>query len=76
MTEKRGEYKGEVKPSEILDLDFDAKVKMLESIVRQLLELRVEFATVSGRYAELKANITVLSQVKSALQSAIRAEQG
>jgi hypothetical protein len=50
---------------DLLALDYDAKVKM---------PIRLEFASVSGRYAELRANITVLKEVKSALQSAIRAE--
>ena len=68
------EIKPEYNAGDILALDYDSKVKMLENIVRELLELRVEFATISGKYAELRANITVLSQVKSALQSAIRAE--
>ena len=61
---------------DLLALDYDAKVKMLERIVSELLALRLEFASVSGRYAELKANVTVLKEVKSALQSAIRAEGG
>ena len=58
----------------ILGLDLDSKIKMLESIADQLLNLQVEFAPVAGRYAELRAQLEVLKQVKSALQSAIRAE--
>jgi len=46
----------------------------LQAICQQLLDVRLEFAQVSGRYAELRATITVLKEVKSALQSAIRAE--
>jgi len=60
---------------DLLALDYDAKVKLLEMVVQQLLNLRLEFASVSGRYAELRANVQVLREVKSALQSAIRAEQ-
>jgi hypothetical protein len=59
---------------DLLALDYDGKVKLLEQIVRELLDLQLEFATVSGRHAELRANLTVLKEVKSALQSAIRAE--
>jgi hypothetical protein len=70
MSESKAEYNA----GDILALDYDSKVKMLENIIRELLQLRVEFAQVSGKYAELRANITVLSQVKSALQSAIKAE--
>ena len=55
-------------------LDYDAKVKALQMIAGDILALKVEFATISGRYAELKAQLTVLKEVKSALQSAIRAE--
>jgi hypothetical protein len=72
MSEPKADYNA----GDILALDYDSKVKMLESIVRELLQLRVEFAQVSGRFAELRAQITVLREVKSALQSAIKAEQG
>lgn len=60
--------------TDILALDYDGKVKLLERVTMEMLTLKVEFARVSGRYAELRANIEVLKQVKSALQSAIRAE--
>jgi len=64
----------ELSDVDLLSLDYDGKVKLLEAITRELLNLRLEFAQISGRNAELKANIEVLKQVKSALQSAIRAE--
>jgi len=60
---------------EIIGLSLDEKVKMLEAIVQELLSIKIEYGQVSGRNAELKAQITVLSMVKSALQSSIRAEQ-
>jgi len=59
---------------DFLALDYDAKVKMLQQVAGEMLSLKMEFATVSGRYAELRANLQVLKEVKSALQSAIRAE--
>lgn len=59
---------------DLLALDYDAKVKVLQMVAQELLDLRLEVAQVSGRYAELRANIQVLREVKSALQSAIRAE--
>jgi len=59
---------------DLIALDYDGKVKTLQAICQQLLDVRLEFAQVSGRYAELRATITVLKEVKSALQSAIRAE--
>ena len=62
------------KRSEILGLDLAGEITMLEKIADQILDLQVDLATVAGRYAELRANLEVLKQVKSALQSAIRAE--
>ncbi len=59
---------------DILSLDYSGKITLLERIAQAILDLQVEFAQISGRYAELKANIEVLKQVKSAIQSAIRAE--
>ena len=59
---------------DIIGLDLDQKVKMLEMIAQNLLDLQIEFATIAGRFAELRATIEVQKQVKSALQSAIKAE--
>jgi hypothetical protein len=59
---------------DLLALDYDAKVKILQMVAGEILALKVEFAKVSGRYAELRAELQVLKEVKSALQSAIRAE--
>ena len=61
---------------DLLALDYDGKVKLLERVTQELLNLRLEFATMSGRYNELRANLMVLREVKSALQSAIKAEGG
>jgi hypothetical protein len=59
---------------DMLALDYDGKVKLLERVTQELLNLRVEYARVSGRAAELNANLHVLREVKSALQTAIKAE--
>jgi hypothetical protein len=59
---------------DLLALDYDGKVKLLERVTQELLNLRIEYAKVSGRTAELNANLHVLREVKSALQTAIRAE--
>lgn len=59
---------------ELIALDYDGKVKVLQAVAQELLDCKLEFAQVSGRYAEIRANIQVLKEVKSALQSAIRAE--
>ena len=60
--------------TDIVALDYDGKVKLLQRVAGEMLALQVEFAQVSGKYAEMRANIQVLREVKSALQSAIRAE--
>jgi len=59
---------------DLLALDYDAKVKLLERVIGELLALQMEYAQISGRHAELRAQLEVIKQVKSALQSAIRAE--
>jgi len=59
---------------DIVALDYDGKVKTLQAVASEILKLKVEFARISGRYAELRAELQVLKEVKSALQSAIRAE--
>ena len=61
---------------DILSLDHDGKVKLLERVAEEMLDIRMEYATVAGRHAELSATLTVLREVKSALQSAIKAEGG
>lgn len=60
--------------TDLLALDYAGKVELLERVTQEMLDLRLEFARVSGKAAELRANMEVLKQVKSALQSAIRAE--
>ena len=65
---------GELSDVDLLALDYDAKVKLLESVAKELLAMRLEFAALSGRHAELRANLQVLREVKSALQTAIKAE--
>jgi hypothetical protein len=60
--------------TDLLSLDYGGKVELLERVTQELLDLRLEYASISGKAAELRANIEVLKQVKSALQSAIRAE--
>jgi len=65
---------GELNDVDLLALDYDGKIKLLERVAQEIISKRVEFAKISGRYAELRAELTVLKEVKSALQSAIRAE--
>jgi len=63
------------KKSEIAGLSYGDKVLLLEKICGELLDLKVEYAEVAGKNATIRANLEVLKQVKSALQSAIKAEQ-
>lgn len=60
---------------DLLQIDYDGKVRLLERVVKELLDVRLKFARLAGEYAEMRANIQVLKEIKSALQSAIRAEQ-
>lgn len=60
--------------TDLLSLDYDGKVKMLQMVAQELLNVRLKFARLAGEYAEMRANIQVLKEVKSALQSALRAE--
>jgi hypothetical protein len=59
---------------DILSLDYGGKLAMLEKVGQEILNLQIEFGTIAGRYAELKAQLEVLKQVKSVLQSTIKAE--
>ena len=59
---------------DVIALDYDMKIKLLERIAQEILNKRIEFARISGRYAELKAEIQILKEGKSAIQSALKAE--
>jgi hypothetical protein len=60
--------------TEILSLDYEGKIQMLQQIAQEMLNFRMEYAKMSGREAEIRANLTVLKEVKSAIQSALKAE--
>ena len=51
---------------DLLALDYDGKVKLLEAVTRELLDLRLEFATISGRHAELRANLQATAEQDAA----------
>jgi len=63
------------KKSEIAGLSYGDKVLLLEKICGELLDLKVEYAEIAGKNATIKANLEVLKQIKSALQSSLRAER-
>ena len=60
--------------ADLLVLDYDGKIKLLQQVAGEILSLKMAIAQVSGRHAELRAQLMVLKEVKSAMQSAIRAE--
>lgn len=59
---------------DILALDYDGKVRLLERVAMEMLDVKLEYAKVAGKAAELGAVLLVLREVKSALQTAIKAE--
>ena len=64
-----------IKKVEILTLDYDQKIKMLETLAQELLNQRVEFAELSGEYYRAKTEIQVLNSAIRAIQSALSAEK-
>ena len=61
-------------PQEVVALDYGGKQDMLLLIAGRILELKNEFVHVSGRYAEIKAELDALKHVSSVVQSALKAE--
>jgi len=57
------------------ELTYHEKAVWLEKIAQELVEIVAEYAPLAGRVAELKAQIMVRREIKSALQSALRAER-
>ena len=58
---------------DLVNMDDTMKIELLEAIAVRYLELRTEFIQVSGRNAQLKAEMSLLGAAKSATQSALRA---
>lgn len=65
----------DLSPQEVVSMDYGAKQDLLLLIGGRVLELKSEFVSVSGRYAEIKAELDALKHVSSVIQSAIKAEQ-
>ena len=55
-------------------MEFAEKMAELESIVLELRELQVPFAEISAEYSRMRAQINVLKERKSAIQSALKYE--
>jgi len=60
---------------ELIEMDYGQKQDMLLVIAQRVLDLKTEFVSVSGRYAEIKAELDALKHVASMLQSELRATQ-
>lgn len=65
----------ELTPQEVVALDYGQKQDLLLMIAGRVLELKAEFVQVSGRYAEIRAELDALKHVSSVIQSALKAEQ-
>ena len=66
----------------IYSLDYDTKVKLLEQTVAEMVKMKEELANKSKTYFQAKAEYDImnkqydyLKELKSGLQSAIKAEQ-
>ena len=70
----------ELKPADLsqtdlLSLDYGQKQDIMLSIGQRMLDLKTEFVTISGRYAEIKAELETLRHVKQIIQSDLKATQ-
>ena len=61
-------------PAEVVAMDYGQKQDLLLLIGGRVLELKTEFVKVSGRHAEIKAELDALKHVSSVVQSALKAE--
>ena len=67
--------------ADVYSLDYDTKVKMLEQTIAEMVAIKGELAqksreffTVKAEFDTIKAQFDYLRELKSGLQSAIRAE--
>ena len=65
----------ELTPADVVAMDYGQKQDLLLMIAGRILELKGEFVKVSGRYAEIKAEIDALKHVASMIQSELKATQ-
>lgn len=66
----------------IYSLDYDTKVKLLEQVVDEMVKMKSDLAKESetyfqakARYDTMKQKFEYLKELKSGLQTAIKAEQ-
>jgi len=60
---------------ELISLDYGQKQDMLLIIGQKMLDLKTEYVKVSGRYAEIKAELDLLKHTKQVIQSDLKATQ-
>ena len=65
----------DLSPQEVVGLDYGQKQDLLLMIAGRILQLKKEFVQVSGRYAEIKAELDALKHVSSVIQSELKATQ-
>lgn len=73
----------ELKPADnIYSMDYDTKVKLLEQVVDEMVRMKHEltdkaaqYFTVKAEYDTMKQKFDYLKELKSGLQTAIKAEQ-
>jgi hypothetical protein len=61
--------------TDLVALDYGAKQDMLLLIAQRMLDIKTELITVSGRYAEIKAEIDMLKHAGQFIQSELKATQ-
>ena len=83
-TRKHGNYgMTDLKPTDnIYSLDYDTKVKLLEQVVNEMVQMKQDIADksavffqVKAEYDTMKQKFDYLKELKSGLQTAIKAEQ-
>ena len=66
----------ELSEDEMRQLDYDGLLRLLEGISFRMLSEGKEFAKIAGVHAELQARQRVYREVKTGIQSALRARMG
>ena len=61
--------------AELVSMDYGQKQDYLLKIGQEMLGLKEEFVHVSGRYAEIKAHLDLLKNIKQVIQSDLKATQ-
>ena len=60
--------------AEMIALDYDGKAKLLQAIGFELLDRRTDNAKIEALRAYIKADIYILTQLKSAVQTSMKVE--